>query len=88
MPKEKYLIVSNCRFDRKWFKKGQTVELDSDDSVDMDKIALLNHAGRLGLATPHNIKAIEAEIESEKANDARLAEMNRRLSGRAASVTA
>ena len=83
MPKETYIITSNCRCNRKWWKKGQTVELDSEDKAEMDLIALLNHAGRIGLATPANVKAIEREIEAEKANEKRIAEQNAALSRRA-----
>ena len=88
MPKEKYIITSNCRFDRRHYKKGTIIELDSDEKVDMDKIAMLNHAGRIGLATSANIKAIEAEIEAEKANEQRLAQQAAALSRRQQPVAA
>jgi hypothetical protein len=58
MAKEKYIITSDCRFNGENHKKGEIVTLDMEDKEEGKLIALLNHAGRIGEATPANVKAI------------------------------
>lgn len=82
MGKENYIITSSCRIDRRHVEKGTIIQLDSDDKTDLDKIALLNMNGRIARADKETVEQVKREIASEKANEERMAEQNRRLSGK------
>lgn len=66
MAQEKYLVVSDFRDRQVIHHKGETIELDLADKEEAIKVSLLNHAGRIGLNTPDNVKAIQAEIRRDK----------------------
>ena len=78
MSARQYIIVSDCWYERKPLKKGTIIELDIDDPLESQKIAMLNHAGRIGLATPENVKAIKDELASEQRREERVQEMAKR----------
>ena len=84
MAKTKYIIVSDCREDGKVHKKGSLIELDLEDPKEGQRIAVLNRAGRIGLATKENIEAIQAEIKADIEREKKFEETLRRNSGRAA----
>ncbi len=73
MPLTKYIVTSECWIDGKSVRKGQQIELNTDDPREMEKIAYLNRVGRIGEATKKNIEAINRELAAE----AQLAETNR-----------
>jgi hypothetical protein len=66
MASQKYIIVSDCRLDGKALAKGTVIDLDLDDPRESYKVAVLNHAGRIGLATKANIEAIQEELAAEQ----------------------
>lgn len=65
MPKEKYIITSNCRIDGKHTEKGTILELDRTDPKDADRIGILDRAGRIAVWTQRNEKFIQDEIRRE-----------------------
>ena len=71
MPKEKYIITSSCFIDGQPTKKGTILELDMDNKRDAERIAILNRAGRIGLATKKNVDAIQNELRNEEASENR-----------------
>lgn len=75
--KKKYIAVTSfrlpppamllCKLDEPHVHKGTQFELDPMVKAEGELIALLNHAGRIGEATPENVKAIKAELAAEEA---------------------
>src|SRR5579859_3858381 len=66
MPEQKYIILSNCRIDKKHVPKGTVISLDRDDKVQEERFHILARAGRLGTFSPENLKAIKTEAEAEQ----------------------
>jgi hypothetical protein len=70
----KYIITSDCRFNRKLLTKGTILELDREDPVEGQQIAELYLAGRIGDATKANCDAIGAEIKFDQERERKLAQ--------------
>lgn len=61
--------MNECRIGGKPIAKGTLLDLDLDEPREAVKIALLNNAGRIGLATKALIDQVQSEIrDSELAN--------------------
>ena len=79
MAKSKYIVVSDCRFNRKLLTKGSILELDREDPIEGQQVAELNLAGRIGDATKANCDSIAAEIKADQQREAGFAKLQRAM---------
>lgn len=79
--KIKVILTGHCRFANQHHDMGEVIEFDQNIQDQADLLAMLNHSGRVAMATPENVKKIQAEAERMRAHEERgqlEAELDRR----------
>lgn len=64
--RQKFVIISSCRFGGKHHDKGEELELNLDLKEQSNLVGELNLAGRIALATPEVMKQVREELAAEK----------------------
>lgn len=72
MPKEQFIILSNCRIDGQHVEEGTTIDLDPKVPREAEKIGLLHLAGRIAPWTKKNYDYVQDQIKKRKAEQDRI----------------